>query len=181
MKTTCPGCGAVASLDVLLGNDGAREAVMAALEIPAPLGKMLVQYLGLFRPANRNLSFDRVANILNELLPMIREAKIERSGRIWSAPQEYWKSAIEDMLAKRDRLTLPLKNHGYLLTIIESYSNKAEAKKEEQTEQQRGGQTQVGGSAAHVIQPPQPTKPRSQMPASVKQAITKGGNTNGNQ
>lgn len=116
MKTTCPACGAVASLDVLLGNDGAREAVMAALEIPAPLGKMLVQYLGLFRPANRNLSFDRVANIL-----------------------------------------------------------------EAHTEAKRGGQTQIGGSAAHVIQPPQPTKPRSQMPDHVKQAANlKGANKDAN-
>lgn len=182
MKTTCPACGAVSSLDVLLGNDGARDAVMAALEIPAPLGKLLVQYLGLFRPPTRQLSFDRVANILNELLPMIREAKIERSGRIWSAPQEYWKSAIEDMLAKRDRLTLPLKNHGYLLTIIESYSNKAEAKTEARTEAKRGGQTQVGGatlpSVAQVLGP-QTTKPRSKMPAHVKEAL-KGGNDGNN-
>lgn len=87
MKTSCPACGAAFSLDVLIGNEGAREAVMAALAIPAPLGKLLVQYLGLFRPAQRQLSFDRVANLLNELLPLISEAKIERNGRIWSAPQ----------------------------------------------------------------------------------------------
>ena len=178
MKTTCPACGAVSSLDVLLGNDGAREAVMAALEIPAPLGKLLVQYLGLFRPAQRQLSFDRVANILNELLPMIREAKIERSGRIWSAPQEYWKSAIEDMLAKRDRLTLPLKNHGYLLTIIESYSNKAESKQETQTESKRSGHTQVGGLVSHVVKKPEVAKPRSAMPASVKLALKGGSDAN---
>lgn len=181
MKTTCPNCGAVASLNVLIGHEGAREAVMAALEIPAPLGKLIVQYIGLFRPAKRNLSFDRVANILNELLPMIREAKIERSGRIWSAPLEYWKTAIEYMLSRRDKLTLPLDGHGYLLSIIEGYSNKAEAKQEAQTESARGGHTQVGGSAAHVIQQPQLTKPRSKMPASVKQAINKGGSNDGNQ
>lgn len=179
MKTTCPACGAVASLDVLIGNDGAREAVMAALEIPAPLGKLMVQYLSLFRPAQRQLSFDRVANILNELLPMIREAKIERSGRIWSAPQEYWKSAIEDMLAKRDRLTLPLKNHGYLLTIIESYSNKAEAKTEVHTEAKRGRQTQVGGAllpSVDQVLGPQTTRPRSRMPDHVKKALHNSSN-----
>lgn len=146
---------------------------MAALEMPAPVGKLLVQYLGLFRPAQRQLSFDRVANILNELLPMIRDAKIERGGRIWSAPQEYWKSAIEDMLTKRDRLTLPLKNHGYLLTIIESYSSKAEAKAEEKTEASRRGHTQVGGSSTPVIKKPEVAKPRSAMPATVKAALNK--------
>ena len=178
MKTSCPACGATFSLDTLLGNEGAREAVMAALAIPAPLGKLLVQYLALFRPAQRQLSFDRVANILNELLPMIAAAKIERNGRTWSAPQDYWKLALDDMLAKRDKLTLPLKNHGYLLTIIESYSNKAEAKQETQTEVQRSGRTPVGGQIPP--NPPLPKgrsgdgfKPRSTMPESVKAFLRK--------
>ena len=186
MKTSCPACGASFSLDTLLGNEGAREAVMAALAIPAPLGKLLVQYLGLFRPAQRQLSFDRVANLLNELLPMIAKASIERNGRPWSAPQDYWKMALEDMLAKRDKLTLPLKNHGYLLTIIESYSNKAEAKHEAQTEARRSGHTPVGrvgsslptqtaGRVGTETCPPY-AKPRSAMPDSVKAFLPKGKN-----
>jgi hypothetical protein len=182
MKATCPACGAVASLDVLLGNDGAREAVMTALAIPAPLGKLLVQYLGLFRPAQRQLSFDRVAGILGELLPMIAEAKIERGGRIWSAPQDYWVMALTEMLAKRDALTLPLKGHGYLLTIIAGFSEKAEAKKEAQIEASRGGRTQVGGVVPAPAQPEPtaPAAPRKPMPAAVKQALTKGGSNDAN-
>ena len=184
MKTSCPACGATFSLDALLGNEGAREAVMAALAIPAPLGKLLVQYLSLFRPAQRQLSFDRVANLLNELLPMIAEAKINRNGRIWSAPQDFWKMALEDMLAKRDKLTLPLKNHGYLLTIIESFSNKAEAKKEAQTEARRSGNSPVGGICStdqHIGEtcskkPDSLTRKRSAMPESVKAILNKGEN-----
>ena len=172
MKLACPACGSLSSLDALLGNEGAREAVMAALAMPAPLGKLMVQYLGLFRPAQRQLSFDRVANLLGELLPMIQEAKIERSGRIWAAPQDYWKMGIEDMLAKRDKLTLPLKGHGYLLTIIEGYSSKAEAQAELQTEARKGGRSAVGASAAHkpaVVA----DKPRGQMPDNIKADLTR--------
>lgn len=182
MKTSCPACGAVASVDVLIGNEGAREAVMAALAMPAPIGKLLVQYLGLFRPAQRQLSFDRVANLLGELLPMIGEAKIERGGRIWSAPQDYWAMGLNEILAKRDNLTLPLKSHGYLLTIIAGYSEKAEAKKEAQIEASRGGRTQVGGAApaAAPVTPTEAPKPRKPMPASVKAAITNGGSNDGN-
>lgn len=171
MKLSCPACGSVASLDVLLGHEGAREAVMAALAMPAPIGKIMVQYLGLFRPAQRNLSMDRLANLINELLPMIHEAKIERHGRIWSAPQDYWKMAMEDMLIKRDKLTLPLKNHGYLLTIIEGYSSKAEAKMETQREDGRTGRIVIAVSAAHqrneAVLSSQ-DRPRSAMPDSVK-------------
>lgn len=176
MKTACPACGATFSLDALLGNEGAREAVMAALAMPAPIGKLLVQYLGLFRPAQRQLSFDRVANLLNELLPMIAAASIERNGRTWSAPQEYWAMALNEMIAKRDNLTLPLKSHGYLLAIIEGYSNKAEAKQEAHAEARKGGHTPIG---SHVQQPATPVVkkekvgPKKEMPQSVKAVLLK--------
>lgn len=137
MKLSCPSCGALMSLDVLITNDGAREAVMAALALPAPLGKLLVQYVALFRPAQRQLSFDRLASILGELAPMIEAARVTRSARTWAAPIEYWKAAIEEMLAKRDKLTLPLKSHGYLLEIIAGYANKAEGATETKREQDR--------------------------------------------
>ncbi len=179
MKTSCPACGAAFSIDVLIGNEGAREAVMAALAIPAPLGKLLVQYLALFRPAQRQLSFDRVANLLNELLPLIAEAKIERNGRIWSAPQDYWVAALNEMLAKRDALTLPLKSHGYLLAIIEGYSSKAESKQEASTEAKRGGHTQVGSAVLKSVDQvlgPTKEKPRSEMPASVKEVLRSNSN-----
>lgn len=182
MKTTCPACGAMASLDVLIGHEGARDAVMAALALPAPLGKLLVRYIALFRPAQRNLSMDRLAGLLQELQPMIADAKIERAGRIWSAPQDYWKMALEDMVAKRDKLTLPLKSHGYLLAIIEGYGLKAECKAEQTKENQRAGRTPVGARPACEQQSqarPAPTKPRTQMPLSVKQILkgVKNGNT----
>lgn len=181
MKTSCPACGATMSLDTIIGHEGARAAVIIALKFPAPLGNLLVQYLALFRPATRQLSFDRVAGLLNELLPMIEAAKIMRNGRLWSAPQDYWAMALTEMIMKRDNLTLPLKSHGYLLAIIEGYSNKAEAKQEAQTEARRGGQTPVGGNQKHVRTEPVEVsvKPRSIMPESVKSFLRKG-SSNGN-
>lgn len=184
MKLSCPACGATASLDVLIGHEGARDAVVVALSLYGPLGKLLVQYLGLFRPASRNLSMDRVASLLAELKPMIGEAKIERGGRICSAPRDYWAMALTEMLAKRDALTLPLKSHGYLLAIIEGYSSKAEARKEAQVEASRGGHTQTGAAAAKPVNEVlgKPTaKPRAGMPAHVKQALKNGGINDGNQ
>lgn len=183
MKTACPACGAVASLDVLLGNEGAREAVMTALALPAPLGKLLVQYVGLFRPASRNLSMDRLANLLGELLPLIDSAKIERNGRIWNAPQDYWAMALTEMIAKRDSLTLPLKSHGYLLAIIEGYNLKAEQRKETAGEAHKAGITPVGSGAAGIsvdkVLGKQPSGPRSAMPASVKAFLKKGESNDG--
>ncbi|MDO9053815.1 MAG: hypothetical protein Q8K43_10475 [Sulfurimicrobium sp.] len=183
MKLSCPGCGAIFSLDALLGNEGAREAVMAAMQLPAPLGWHMIRYIALFRPAQRQLSLDRVANLINELLPMITAARIERNGRTCSAPQDYWRMAMDDMLAKRDTLTLPLKSHGYLLTIIEGYGLKADQRREQQHEDKLAGRTPVGGVSHHTPSPDvkpvliEVSQPRSVMPQSVKEILksTRGG------
>ena len=179
---TCPACGAVASLDVLIGHEGARDAVAVSLSLYGPLGKLLVQYLGLFRPASRNLSMDRVAGLLSELKPMIQDGKITRNGRIWPAPQDYWKNAIEEMLAKRDTLRLPLKNHGYLFAVIEGYGLKAETRQEGQHEDRKAGRTPTATPAAFKTNTDVlgKEKPHGKMPATVKAALTKGGSNDGN-
>lgn len=137
MRLTCAACGALSSLDVLIAHQGAREAVLAALRLPAPLGDVLIQYCALFRPEKRQLSFDRLARLLNELLPMISSAKVERNGRLWAAPLDAWRAALDEMIAKRDKLTLPLKSHGYLLEIIAAAANRSEAATEAKREQDR--------------------------------------------
>lgn len=120
------------TIDVLIAHEGARAAVLAALQLPAPLGKLLVQYLAMFRPPKRQLSWERVSTILEELRAPIAGAQIERHGRVWPAPQEYWRAALEQMVQLRDqkKLQLPLKSHGYLLEVIAGMSNKAEEKAE---------------------------------------------------
>lgn len=180
MRLSCPSCGSAMSLDTLLASEGAREAVMTALQLPAPLGKALLQYLALFRPAQRQLSFDRVNSLLSELLPMIQSGKIERNGRLWAAPVESWRQGIEEMLAKRGSLTLPLKSHGYLLTIIAAYTDKAEARAETKAEErQRSGRTPVPADAHPPEAPADAASdkdlpgPRVRMPETVKQQLDK--------
>lgn len=137
MRLSCPACGSTISLDAALAHEGARGAVMIALQLPAPLGKLLIQYVALFRPAKRALSLDRLASLLGDLLPMIQAAQIERNGRVWPAPQENWHIALGQMIAGRDRLALPLRSHGYLLEILVAIAGKAEAAVEKKREEQR--------------------------------------------
>jgi len=158
MKLTCPNCYETISLAALIEHDAAREAIKLALEFPAPLGKQLMQYASLFKPAQRALSMDRFSSILNELLPMIQAAQIERGGRAWPAPQAYWQQGFESMWLGRDKLTLPLKSHGYLLEIISGFANKAEGQQERKSEQGRKyGEVMTGGyitqaaKAAHGV------------------------------
>lgn len=126
MRLTCPCCGAAYSIEVLLADRAAREAVSTALALPAALGDRLLRYLALFRPAERALSWSRAARLLSELQAAIAAARIERDGRLHPAPADYWKAALDQMLDHRDRLSLPLKSHGYLYEIIVGLGQRAE-------------------------------------------------------
>lgn len=123
MQTKCPNCGAVADIDLLITNDDARAAIAAVTVISGDLGKAVIRYCGLFRPAKSQLSFARLAKLINELLPDIQSGRIERNGQLFDAPASAWLHAINVMLAKRDNneLGLPLKSHGYLYEIISKY------------------------------------------------------------
>ena len=111
--------------------------MLLAFKLPAPLASPMHQYLRLFRPAQRALTARRVETLLAELLPMIESGRIERRSRIWPAPVENWRAGMEEIVVKRDRLTLPLKSHGYLLEILVGYADKAENAVESKREQDR--------------------------------------------
>lgn len=163
MRITCPSCGAVSSLDALVGHEAARSLLVQALA-QTPTGKRLIRYVALFRPAQRQLSWDRVANLLGELLDMIRAGRIERNGRLWAAPESAWVIALDEILARRDegKLTTPLKSHGYLLEILTGKADKAEAATEKRDEDRRAGRTQIGGQqrTSHPT-PPDKHTPKS--------------------
>jgi hypothetical protein len=173
MRMTCPGCGAEFTLDVLIAHDGAREALVEAMGLNLSLGKLLVQYLSLFRPAMRQLTMDRVASILKEIGPDIKAAQITRNGRTWSIPLESWKLGLEAIVVKRDKLTLPLKSHGYLYEMLIAAADKGESERERVAETRRAsgaippGQSMVvygaASSAASVT--------RTGMPDTVRQAL----------
>jgi hypothetical protein len=157
----CPNCRAVMSLDILLAEDAPREALNAIVDAH-PAGdsfvKPLLRYVGLFAPAKSQMSHTRIAALVNELAPMIRSAQIERNGRTWVCPIEYWRQGFEHMLAQRDqgRLNLPLKSHGYLLEVLAGIADKAEARIETHTERQRQGHSGLGTPEARASPAPIP-------------------------
>lgn len=139
MQLTCPCCAARFALEAALGDVAAREAVAAAARLPAPLGDLVLRYIGLFRPASRALAWDRAARLLAELLEPIRAGRLHRHGREWVAPQDHWQRALEAVLAARDngKLRTPLSSHGYLYEVLTGLSDRAEAQAEQATEQAR--------------------------------------------
>lgn len=125
MKCKCPACGALNSLDSLVANEKASEALHLALSFNGDLGKALIGYMGLFRPAEKALSFDRVAKLLNELLPLIQQSEFKRNHQVYAATVDVWIDGINQVLANRHQLRLPLNGHGYLLEIMVNLSLKS--------------------------------------------------------
>lgn len=138
-------------LDVLLAHEDSRHAMARLAVLSLPLGKLVLQYLRLFKPATRQMSHTRVVALVEELLPDLQRGAITRNGREWAAPLDTWRAAIDKMLDTRDKLTLPLKSHGYLYEIILGLADKQEAATERDTEAQRRNKAQ-GGSAVQPVQ-----------------------------
>lgn len=145
LTLVCPSCGFYGPPDAYLAEGSASRGLLLALSAPAALAAPLQQYLRLFRPAKRALSARRVVTLLEELLPMIVEARVSRDGVTYPAPLDYWREALDELIAGRDRLTLPLKGHGYLLAMIAGYAKKAEAAGEQAREERARGVSQTGG------------------------------------
>lgn len=126
MKVRCHNCGAVASLDALVSTNAAGRAFAAALSVPAPLAPVMLKYLGLFRPANRELSFGRATTLLGEIVPMINGGKLTFDRQTTDAPLNAWAWGIEQVLQARDvgKLSTPLINHNYLYRIVQSYDHR---------------------------------------------------------
>lgn len=152
MRLTCPCCGATLSLEALLNDLAARQAVATALSLPADLGPRLLRYLGLFRPAQRSLTWERAAHLLSELHGLIDAGEIRRHGRPWRVTAADWASALDEILDRRPSLTLPLKSHGYLLEILAGLANQTEARHEQQREEDRRQPRPDTGSGMQSIQ-----------------------------
>jgi hypothetical protein len=148
MQLKCPSCNAGFSLEAALGIEAARGALLVALQMPAPLHRPLVQYLGMFRAPGRALAFDRVEKLLGELLPALEKQTVTRNGLTRACPVALWQAGFERMVDQRDngKLQLPLKSHGYLLEIVAALADQAGAKEEKAQEASvRSGSARADG------------------------------------
>ncbi|MBI2801268.1 MAG: hypothetical protein HYX63_13485 [Gammaproteobacteria bacterium] len=159
MKGACPDCGFQGELLAFLVDVEARQAIGEALRVPAELAPLVIRYLGLFRPSEKTLSLNKAARLLRELSGFIEAGKVERRGRILSPPPFAWRDALNSMLDARDRLTLPLKNHNYLIEIVAGLADKEEAAAETKVEKQRQRGSHRETTAASASSLPVSTTP----------------------
>lgn len=148
MKLTCPACNAEMTLDAIAGNDAAREALLMGLALPAPLARLTLLYLGLFRSGKRQLSWEKVVKVLADLKAPIEAGQVVCKGRIYPARSEHWALALQATLQARDNgtLKLPLDNNNYLFSVVAAQSTKADAQAAAQLEAAHEHERRYGSS-----------------------------------
>lgn len=111
MKLRCPCCHASNSFEAFTADDAGRELLVLLAQSGA-LFRPMVAYLGLFRPAARDLSHERALRLAREVLELGVEPRA-----LAAALAE----TVEVLRQKRDAGDArPLKNHNYLKRVLES-------------------------------------------------------------
>jgi len=118
MKTVCPSCGAIHSLEGLLTDAEARQAVAIITAMPGNVGRLTLAYLALFRGnSGRVLPWRRVYKLAADLNTLVSQPFIQKGQSVArSNDPRFWRQAIE-MVVGNPPAKLPFKNHNYLLAI----------------------------------------------------------------
>jgi hypothetical protein len=103
----CPTCHAHIQLEAVCQDDAGRELLALLAGLEADLGRALVAYIGLFRPASRDLTNDRALRLAQEVLRDF--APGERLSAALAA-------TVESIRAKGGA---QLRNHNYLRIVLE--------------------------------------------------------------
>jgi hypothetical protein len=113
--TRCPVCHARIGLDQLIQDEAGRELLALVARMPDWLAAPLVSYLGLFRPATRDLANDRAFRLAREVLELSGEQQLAQA----------LTDTVQAMRVKQDQGGFkPLSNHNYLKQVLESVSTR---------------------------------------------------------
>ena len=142
MRVSCPACGSAYDLDAAVSDADARRFAELVAGLDPRVAKPLIGYLALFRPGKTGMRWPRMLTLAEDLVPMIREARVRRNGTTYAVPLDAWAAALSMLADRPKNLTLPLKSHGYLLEILANQAEKTAAKDERETEERkRAGRT----------------------------------------
>ncbi|MCY1266047.1 hypothetical protein D9M68_678990 [compost metagenome] len=121
MQLQCPCCGEQFPFEAGFADaDGKRLAALLA-GVEPKLGRAVLNYLRLFSASKRGLRMTKAIRLIEELLDLINAGQVQRDARTSDskpAPPRLWASGIEQMIAGRERLQLPLENHNYLRAVV---------------------------------------------------------------
>jgi hypothetical protein len=130
VRVTCPACGCRGDVEAFLVEEEAKRMAAGFAELEPALGRAVLRYLRLFKPAKTELRVTRAATLVNELVEMISAGTVckdERSGQRRPAPVAVWVEALEQTLSKPP-LDTPLSNHHYLRAVAYGVAGEHQAR-----------------------------------------------------
>ena len=162
MQLTCPCCQSRFPIEAGFADDDGKRLAMLLAGMEPVLGRAVVSYLRLFKPAKQALRTGRAVRLVRDLMGWVGSGEVckdERSGQRRPATPALWAEGMEQMLAMPGKLSLPLANHHYLRAIVYGLADKADAAAERQREDTRR-------AGAH--RPSTPTSPESPLANQLK-------------
>lgn len=149
---TCPHCAFQGEIEAFFVDaEGKRLAAIMA-ELPPECARAVLGYLRLFKPAKTALRTARAVKLAREVADLVKAGSVckdERGGVRRPTSPAIWAAGIEQMLAQRDRLSLPLESHGYLRAVVFGLADQADAAQERAREANaRAGRHLEAGSKA---------------------------------
>lgn len=136
LHLSCPECGSQFDINQAMENTDGRRLLDLLKDIQPLVIRPYFRYLKLFKPQKQGLRWSKMLTLTKELAPMIKDAQIKHNHAIYSVPPTAWADAMNDLVDNPPAtLKLPLKGHGYLLTILSANAEKVAAKVERKTEE----------------------------------------------
>ncbi|PJO52587.1 hypothetical protein CR156_10505 [Stenotrophomonas lactitubi] len=114
MKVTCPDCGCQGHINAFLLEDECKRLLVVMAPLPPELSRALLAYLGLFKPAKHSLRMGHAIRIAQEVAELVAAgtvSKEECNGPRRPTQVRHWISGIDQVLAARSKLSLPLQSH----------------------------------------------------------------------
>ncbi len=131
MKLVCPSCGATASVEAMINDATAREAVLAVAELPSPLHLSTLRYMSLFRPGKSALSWKKVLRLTKEINNLCCTGYVSVQGEVdRNCPPRIWAVAMDTMKEQQTGIKRPLKNHNYLRQVAHGLADAADKTQE---------------------------------------------------
>lgn len=135
MRVCCPVCDTDFPIEAGFAEaDGKRLAAILA-GVDATLGRTLVGYLRLWKPAKTQLRIAKAVKVAQEVIDLAEAGEVRRNGLARPASSVMWAAGIEQMLGNRDKLRLPLTTHGYLVEVVFGMADRLDAAQERSHEQ----------------------------------------------
>lgn len=140
MRVTCPCCDAEFPIESAFADDDGKRLAAALVALDGELARATLRYLRLFKPARSALRSARAARLVQELADLVSPGTVcrdERGGVRRPASPALWVAGIEQMLANRATLSVPLDGHNYLRAVVFGLADRTDAKAEQQQERSR--------------------------------------------